>query len=326
MSDSALEVLRRLRAEAPGLVSGSALADGLGITRAAVWKAVETLRAEGHGIEAAPREGYRWLSAPEAITRRDLQLRLEGSGFGPVPELLESCGSTNDLALQRALAGAPHGTALLTENQTSGRGRRGRSWLAPPGRTLALSVLLRPELPPSRAPELTLVAAVAVAEALAAFDAPVGIKWPNDLELGGKKACGILTELQAEPERVNAVVVGIGVNVMLERSDLPPELQETATSLRESLGRPIDRTAFAATLLQRLAHWVELHAREGFEPVRAAWKARSSTLGHLVRVKTGNELIEGKAVDIDADGALLLEVGGARRRVIAGDVERLRKA
>ena len=233
-------------------------------------------------------------------------------------------GSTNDDARALAAAGCAAGTMVLADTQTAGRGRRGRAWESPPGENLYLSLVLRPELPPQRAPELTFVAAVAVAETLFDSGVPARIKWPNDLEHEGKKVAGILTELQADPDRVTGVILGIGVNLNLEARELPPELREIATSAQIIRGERVPRALFTAALLARLEHWYDLHAEEGFEPICARWRDLTSTLDRPVRVKTGGRTFDGIAQDVDETGALMVAHDGGLERVVAGDVEMLR--
>jgi BirA family transcriptional regulator, biotin operon repressor / biotin---[acetyl-CoA-carboxylase] ligase len=214
---------------------------------------------------------------------------------------------------------------VIAETQTAGRGRRGRAWASPAGKNLYLSVILRPELPPQRAPELTLVAAVALAQTIADSGLEPKIKWPNDIQLGGKKVAGILTELSSEPERVHFVVLGLGVNLNAEPGDFPPEVAELATSLAVARGVSVPRALFTAALCTRLEQWLEVHAQEGFSPVRAAWKGLSATLGQDVLVRTERDELRGIAEDVDESGALLVrDAKGTLHQVLAGDVEQLR--
>src|SRR5205823_3419404 len=190
----------------------------------------------------------------------------------------------------------------------------------------ALSVILRPTLPPSRAPELTLAAAVAVCEAARELGAASArIKWPNDVECRGKKLAGVLTELRAETDRVKHAVLGVGFNVSLEMHDFPEEFRATATSLLIETGEKTPRPVVCAGLLEHLEEWLSLHETEGFGPVRDRWRELSSTLGHRVRITGDGEALEGDAADLDEDGALLIRgPAGALVRVVAGDVEHCR--
>ncbi|WNG26040.1 biotin--[acetyl-CoA-carboxylase] ligase [Cystobacter fuscus] len=308
-----------------GFCSGEALSDKLGLSRTAVWKHVESLRGKGYRIDAVPARGYRLVDVPDKLTPLELAPLLSTHHLGQQIHFHESLPSTNVTAFQLAAEGAEHGEVVVTEQQTAGKGRRGRVWTSPPGVNLYFSAILRPELPPQRASELTLVAAVALAETLREQDADARIKWPNDVQLGGRKVAGILTELSADPDQVHFVVLGVGVNLNSGPEDFPPELAETATSLSRVLGRRVNRALFTSSLWGRLEEWMDLHHEVGFEPVRQRWVELSSTLGQEVRVRTDRAELRGVAEDIDAAGALLVRTPEGRlERVLAGDVEQVR--
>jgi len=270
--------------------------------------------------------GYRLVEVPDRLGEEQIAPLLASGEMGRSIHHFEELESTNDEAHRLAEAGALHGEVVIAEVQTKGRGRRGRSWIAPPGKSLAMSVILRPSLPPSRAPEITLLAAVALAEAARELGAhATRIKWPNDLEVRGRKLAGLLTELHADADRVRHAVLGIGLNVTLQPGDLPAELRAVATSLLIETGERQPRPMVCARILEHLEEWLSLHETEGFAPVAERWRELSSTLGHRVRVATEGATIEGDAVDLAEDGALLVrEAGGALVRVVAGDVEHCR--
>jgi len=305
-------------------ISGTALSDKLGLSRTAVWKHVEQLRRLGYRIDAQPARGYRLVEVPDRLTPLEVGPLLSTRELGRTLHHEESVGSTNALASQLAQEGALNGEVVIAEQQTEGRGRRGRSWASPKAKNLYLSVILRPDIPPSRAPELTLLAAVAVAETLKDSGVSAEIKWPNDLQVDGKKVAGILTELSADTEKVQSVILGIGVNLNAEAADFPPEVAEVATSVLQVRGQRVPRALFTAALLARLEQWLDTWTEQGFEPVRDAWRARSSTLGAEVLVRSESKELRGVAEDIDASGALLIKVGDKVERVLAGDVEQLR--
>lgn len=307
-------------------VSGATLSDKLGLSRTAVWKHVETLRRLGYRIDAQPARGYRLLEVPDRLTPLELSPLLTTRELGRTLHAFDSVASTNATAFALAQDGAFHGETVVAEAQTEGRGRRGRTWVSPQGKNLYCSVVLRPEIPPARAPEITLVTAVALTETLAELKVDARIKWPNDVQLEGRKVAGILTELSADAERVHFVVVGVGVNLNCVRAEFPPELQDTAVSVLDARGAPVPRALFAAALLARLEHWLDIWTDEGFGPVRDAWRRKCSTLGQRVRVKNERDELVGVAEDIDQGGALLVRVGERLERVLAGDVETLRPA
>lgn len=228
-------------------------------------------------------------------------------------------GSTNDEARRLAAEGAPEGTLVIADSQTAGRGRLGRRWFAPAGTSLLFSLIFRPPLAPAQAQRLTMCAGLAVAEAVhEEVGLEVGLKWPNDIVWEGRKLGGILTELETEGERLVYAVVGVGLNVNLDASALPPLLMP-ATSLAAALGRPVERLAL---LLAILARWEEHYRRlrQGHSPYRE-WAARLITTGQNVQVSLGEEVKEGLAIGVDADGALLLRRDdGQVERIWGGDV------
>ncbi len=305
--------------------SGEALSGKLGLSRTAVWKYVESLRTKGYRIDAAPARGYRLVEVPDRLSPLEIGPLLNTHDVGRTLHYRDTLPSTNEFAFRLASEGAFHGEVVIAEQQTAGKGRRGRSWVSPAGVNLYCSTVLRPDLPPQRAAEMTLTAAVALAETIREAGVDASIKWPNDVMVAGKKVAGILTELSAEPDRVHFVILGIGVNLNVKQKDLPDELRDIATSLFEARGQPVPRALFTAALLTRLEEWLDRHSDEGFAPVRAAWKKLSGTIGQEVLVKGESKEVRGVAVDIDESGALLVRTeGGKVERVMAGDVEQLR--
>lgn len=340
-------VAAALAAAGETFVSGEALAATLEVSRAAVGKHVAALRTRGFLIEAAPRRGYRLLRWPDSLEAEAVVPLLRSRRLGWPYQHLPTCESTNAALVQAGLDGAPHGTTVTAEAQTGGRGRRGRRWHSPPGAGLYVSILLRPELAPPEAPPLTLVAAVATAEALSeATGLEPRVKWPNDLLIHGRKCTGILLEMNAEPERVHFVVVGVGINVRAPTQPLPPELQETATSLEAALTAAsgetssptttsgeafspqpshwpplLSRPHLLALLLTRLETWTERYVAEGFGPVREAWIDRAAYLGEPVTVVAPDATWHGVALDVDERGALRVQrPDGSVHAVLAGDV------
>jgi BirA family biotin operon repressor/biotin-[acetyl-CoA-carboxylase] ligase len=250
---------------------------------------------------------------------------LNTSDLGRIVHASESLPSTNEAAFALAMEGASHGEVVIAEQQTKGKGRRGRGWISPPHVNLYFSAILRPELSPQRAPELTLVAAVALAETIRDSGVEASIKWPNDVQINGRKVAGILTELSAAEDQVSFVILGMGVNLNCDPASLGPDVATTATSLFHARGERVPRALFTAALFSRLEQRLEEHSREGFEPARQAWLKLSSTVGHEVLVKTDKSELRGVAEGIDDSGALLVRTEqGAVERVMAGDVEQVR--
>lgn len=303
-----------------GFLSGQAISRELGLSRAAIWKQIEQLRELGYTIEAIPRQGYRLVACPDRIEAEAInRLRRSTWGSGEMVRF-DEIDSTNRMAKQLAIQGAPEGTLVVAERQTGGRGRLGRGWSSPSG-GLWVSLILRPTLAPNQAARLTLLAAVAVANAITAVtELAVGIKWPNDLIVGGRKLCGILTEMSADMDRIAWVVVGIGLNANLLLGQLPTELAASATTLQHELGRPIDRNLLVAQILDQIGTEYQKLTDDQWEQVLDLWRAKSVTLGCPVQVTMPSERIAGQAIAIDEDGALLVSTESGVRRVLAGDV------
>ena len=310
-------------------LSGQVICEKLDLPRGVLLKTVDSLRARGFLIATGPGWGYRLVGLPDGLSTRELSPLLSTSELGRKLHFHWQLPSTSAEAHRLADEGAEHGEVVIAEEQTAGRGRRGRTWTTVPGKSLAMSVVLRPALPPMRAPELTLVAAIAVCEAARELGAgKATIKWPNDIECGGRKLAGLLLELRAEQDRIQHVVLGVGVNLNLEEADLPEELRPLATSMLLEREDPVPRALFCARTLGRLEDWLGLHEALGFEPVRERCRELSSTLRRRVSVQLGDgNTLEGEAIDLDETGALLVRVGsGAVHRVVSGDVEHLRGA
>lgn len=230
--------------------------------------------------------------------------------------------STNDEAGLLARAGAPHGTVVVADEQSTGRGRYGRSWHSPPGDNLYLSVVLRPELAPERAPPITLAGGLAVAEAVNKAGVSASLKWPNDVLASGRKLAGVLTEMNTRGQELEHVILGIGVNV--GATSLPPELAPIATSLRIELGRPVDREAFLRDLLPALERWLDEFFAGGVSAISRPWSDRAVLTGSRVRADAEDGPVEGEPVGLDDEGALLVEDdAGRRHRVVYGEVARI---
>jgi BirA family biotin operon repressor/biotin-[acetyl-CoA-carboxylase] ligase len=318
-------VLEALREAGGRPCSGGGLAEALGVSRAQVWKHVEALRRRGYEIEGTPGDGYRLQSVPDRLYPEEIQPGLATRWLAREIEWLDRTDSTNRVAGERARAGAPHGYCVIAEGQTAGRGRQGRSFFSPPYLNLYTSIVLRPTLSLAEAPTLILTAGVAVAEAVAACvggEDAVEVKWPNDVLLGGRKTSGILMELVAEATRVGHLVLGIGVNLNVDRARFPDDFRETATSLASYLGRPVERAAFARRLFGTLEDVLDLHAARGFAALRPRFDRFYRMAGRPVVVsEPGGARLEGVALAPDADGALTVRrPDGAVVRVLAGDV------
>jgi BirA family transcriptional regulator, biotin operon repressor / biotin---[acetyl-CoA-carboxylase] ligase len=314
------ELILGLLADAPDdYLPADALCGKLGLSHPAVFRQIGKLRGMGYRIDLKPLLGYRLVEVPDRLTSLELGPLLNTSELGISIHAFEEVTSTNDVARDLAETDAPHGTLVIAERQTRGRGRHGRSWASEPRENLTFSLVLRPQLPVGRAPELTLVAAVAIASELRAAGFPVAIKWPNDLLIEGHKVGGLLAEMSAEEGRLRYLVLGVGLNV--NARGFAPDLSDRVTSLRLSRGEPLPRALLLAALLGSLEGWLEVHAAEGFAGVRARAREWSATLGREVRIEEGGRVVTGLATDIDDSGALLVRsASGLVERVWAGDI------
>jgi BirA family biotin operon repressor/biotin-[acetyl-CoA-carboxylase] ligase len=318
-------VLDALRRAEGRVCSGEKLSADQGVSRAQIWKHVQALRDQGYAIEAAAGDGYRLAGLPDRLYPEEIAHGLETRWLARELRWLDSVDSTNRVALELARAGAAHGTTVVAEGQTAGRGRLGRAFFSPPYLNLYSSSVLRPVLATAQAPTWILAAACAVADAIAEelgdSDA-VEIKWPNDVLLGGLKTSGILMELGAEAARVAFLVLGIGVNLNVDRALFPEEFRASATSLSSHAGRRIERVAFARRLYHRLEETLDACAQGGFAAVRPRFESRFRMPGRRVAVQElDGSRVAGTALGIDADGALrVLRDDGVELRVVAGDV------
>ena len=318
------EILALLRSEPGAYRSGEEMSRRLGVSRAAVWKAVETLRREGYEIVSAPNRGYRLSAAPDDLRPGELAAALRGRLVGRTVVCLDTVDSTNSEVKRRAAGGAPEGRAVLSDEQTAGRGRRGNAFQSLKGKGLFCSVLLRPQVPLEALSQLTAWTAVAVCRAVeACCGLTCGIKWTNDIILNGKKLCGILTELEFEAESAAAVavVLGVGINVGQAEADFGPDLAPTAVSLTQALGRPVRRAELAVHLLAALD---EMYAAfpQGKAAYLAEYRRRCVTTGREVAlVGADGSRTPAFAQGVDDDFSLVCCLpGGTERTVTAGEV------
>ncbi len=319
MGDNTAGILRMLR-EGNGYVSGQRMSGKLGISRTAVWKSIEKLRKAGYLIDAVPRMGYLLLSGADVPTSDEIYRLCNAETFGRNVVFVESLVSTNDMAAMLASKGAVQGTVVTADAQTGGRGRRERSWYSPPGCNIYMSVILRPRVPPVDASQIPVLAVIGITRVLQSVCPGLEclVKWPNDVYCGGGKVSGTLCEMKAEPDMVNHVVVGIGLNVNMEkRDDLPPG----ATSLFIETGKKFSRAEIVARLLESFEkiymRWID---ERTVAPFAEEWRERSMLLGRKVEVRSGNETVVGTSVGITGEGALKLRLeDGNLRTVYAGD-------
>ncbi|HEX8960517.1 MAG TPA: biotin--[acetyl-CoA-carboxylase] ligase [Geobacteraceae bacterium] len=316
------QILALFRAKPGGVVSGEELSSLLNVSRTAVWKHIKALKDLGYRIEAVPSQGYRLVASPDLLIPEEITAGLATGRIGLRVISFRETDSTNEIAFRLAEDGAEEGTVVVAEAQRRGKGRLGRRWESPFGVNLYCSIILRPPILPMRAPQLTFLSAVAVARAVEAVT-PLkpSIKWPNDLLINGRKVAGLLNEMSAETEKVNFIILGIGVNINMRRDQFPADLRHPATSLFLESGGEVSRLAFTHALLEALDALYGTYLLHGYEPVRKEWLALSNVLGKKVRVSFQESETVGVAEGIDEEGALLVQLADGRvERVLAGDV------
>lgn len=314
-------ILELLRNHGDDYLSGEDVSRQLAVSRTAVWKHIQALKQAGYEIESHTRLGYRLRVVPDRLRPEEIIPHFSAKWMGNRIVYFNDIGSTNSEARNEAERGAPEGTIVLSEAQDSGKGRLTRGWYSPQYKGIWLSVVFRPKFRPQDAPKCSLMAAVALERAIACqTGVHCGIKWPNDLLIGNKKLIGILTEMSADFDSINYIIIGMGINVNLLAKDIPEDLQSIATSLAIVTGQLVERKALLGKILQELENSYEQVCVEGFDKLLDEWRQKSITLGKIVDVYGRNQHFSGQAMDIDSDGALLIARETGLERVLAGDV------
>ena len=313
------EILTILK-DTDGYVSGQELCERFGVSRTAVWKAMNQLKKEGYEIESVQNKGYHLVKTPDILSKNELVSIRKTKWVGTEICYFDVTDSTNTQAKSLGEGDAPNGTLVVAGKQESCRGRRGRSFESPAGTGIFMTLLLRPEIEPQNASMLTLVSALAVAKGIEHMvDLPVQIKWPNDIVINGKKVCGILTEMSAQMDYVNYIVIGIGINVGNE--EFPEEIKEVATSIYLESGKHVNRAMLIEKIWEEFEDYYELY--EKTQDLSSLVKEYDSYLvnrGQKVRVLDPKEPYEGKAMGITDRGELIVDTWEARRLVSAGEV------
>lgn len=318
----AVDVLKYLREKE--YISGEVLARKLGISRVAVWKQIQKLKDMGYAIITDQNLGYCLVSRPDLLIPPEVQRELSTTYIGKKIFYFPELESTNIIAKEKVLHRSEvinEGTIIIAEKQSAGKGRLGRKWFSPAG-GIWLSLILFPQLPPSYIPRITLMTAVAIVKAIKiCTQIKSQIKWPNDISIQGKKVCGILTEMSAELDIINWVIVGVGINVNIDHREFPEDIREKTTSLKEVLGREVPRVRLVQVFLREFEKYYEKLKRKEFPSILEEWKLYSCTLGREIRINIGERIISGEAVDISEEGALILKKeDGELIEIISGTI------
>ncbi|RGY99646.1 biotin--[acetyl-CoA-carboxylase] ligase [Clostridium sp. AM58-1XD] len=314
------EILKLLR-ETDGYVSGQELCEHFQVSRTAVWKVINQLKEEGYQIEAVRNRGYHLLEAADVMTEAELESRMKGQWAGRNLVYYQETDSTNDRGKKLAEDGCPHGTLVVADCQNAGKGRRGRNWTSPSGEAVYMSLVLRPEILPSCASMVTLVAAMAVAEGIRQVTGldPM-IKWPNDIVVNGKKICGILTEMSAEMDCIHYVVIGIGINV--NQKEFPEDIRDKATSLLLEKKESLSRSEIAAAVMESFEEFYSRYEKTGdLTLLMEDYNRMLVNTGKEVLIMAPSGNYSGTSQGIDRNGELLVQMDdGSVRRVISGEV------
>lgn len=306
MKTKILYVLRNTK----DYISGQELCRELGVSRTAVWKVMNQLKEEGYVIEAVPNRGYHLVSSPNLLSESEILSKLNTEWAGREVIYFEETDSTNTRAKELAEAGKPHGTLVVADMQTAGKGRRGRGWSSPKGTGIFMTLILKPDLLPTKASMLTLVAALAVESGIAMATGIRGkIKWPNDIVVNGKKICGILTEMSAEMEGIHHVVVGIGINANMK--SFPAEIQKVATSLSIEKQEEINRSDIICEIMKKFEYYYEKFIKEGdLSLLVEEYNGKMVNQNERVKVIGSEEEFQGTARGITKTGELVIDKDG----------------
>ncbi|WP_342472740.1 biotin--[acetyl-CoA-carboxylase] ligase [Metasolibacillus sp. FSL H7-0170] len=318
------KILQRFLAAAGEPISGQQLADELLVSRTAIWKHMQALQQDGYTFEVIKKKGYKLIAKSNRLDEMQIAAHLKTACYGQKIYHFDEVESTQIVAHELIRNGAADGTVVIAEKQTAGRGRMQRPWDSAEGQGVWMTTIIRPNILPHQAPQFTLVAAVALTHAISEVcqNFKPAIKWPNDILIDGKKCVGILTEMVAEADRIQALLIGTGINVNQQPEDFSQEVRGVATSLAIEEGRKIDRALFVAKYLGHLEQLSDIYVKEGFAPIKTLWEAASNTIGKHVRATTLREIIEGQAIGITEAGVLEIRTAnGEIKSVYSADIE-----
>jgi len=309
VSQTKVKTLKTLLQHQHHYVSGQALCEKLGCSRTAIWKQINELRKEGYTINSVQNKGYKLIAMPSKLIKEMIDMILKTDCFGRHLTYYDTISSTQKIAHHLAEDGAVEGTLVIADEQTGGRGRLGRAWHSPKGTGVWMSCILRPTLDMERIPQLTLVAAVAIVRAIKQVSGVrCGIKWPNDILYDGKKLVGILTELQAEVGSVQAVIIGMGINVNSDAESIPDELRSIATSLKIISGEAQSREHLIAAIMLEFEMLYRMYLEEGFSVIKQLWESHALSIGQPIRARLADgKVLCGTALGINDEGVLLIK-------------------
>lgn len=315
-------ILNLLREE-NDFVSGQKISDELGVSRTAIWKHMKTLRNEGYEIQSISNKGYKIIGTPDVLTSSEISPYMKTKYIARNIVHFDTVDSTNKVAKELAVDEAiKDGTLVVSEEQTMGKGRLGRKWVSPKNKGIWMSLILKPEIEPSEAAIVTQIGAAAVYLTLKEMGLDALVKWPNDIVVNKKKVCGILTEMNAELSRINYIVMGIGINVNLDKEEIDDEIINVATSVKIEKGESVSRQQILANIMK---HFEELYDdfvhNNNIDEAIQICKKGSAVIGEQITIIKKGEKISAKAIDLNKKGELLVQYeDGEISKVISGEV------
>lgn len=316
-------ILQELKTHAGQYISGEEISDMLQVSRTAVWKYINQLKDMGYVIESQTKKGYRLLESPDSLLPQEIRENIHTEVIGQHLKFLEQVDSTNLYAKKIAEGGFEDGTIIMADEQLKGKGRMGRAWSSPKGKGIWMTIMLKPKISPADAAKITLLTACAVCQGIEEICGIYPkIKWPNDIVINGKKLCGILTEMSAEMDEINYLIIGIGINVNLELAEFPQELQAIATSIKIEKGDSVIRKELAAAIINKFESYYKVFIETGsIKGYIMEYKKKSAILNKEVRVTSSFQELQGTVVDISEEGQLILKLGdGSIKEIISGEV------
>lgn len=317
------KIIKLFKDNQDSYLSGETLSKSLGISRAAIWKYINALKEDGYEFDSSTKVGYKLISSPDIVTYSEIEEFLKTNYIGRNYFHHHTITSTNDKAKELAKNNPINGCVVISEEQSSGKGRLGRNWTSPKNKGLWFSITLTPDIPPTDASKITLIGAAAIYLALSELGLETLIKWPNDVILNNKKVSGILTEMSGELNAVNYIIMGIGVNVNIDSSDFPSDILKTATSLKSETGKTINRKKLLASILNNFEVLYDDFINNGnFETTLNISRKASILIGKDVQCINRGIVSYGKVLDIDDNGELIVDFGenGGIKQIISGEV------
>ena len=316
------EIINLLKENEDNFISGEKISEKLGISRAAVWKHIKSIKEDGYEIESVSRKGYKLISSPDLLTFEEVNPYLNTNYIGKDIRYYNTIDSTNTKAKELGTAGAKEGTVVISEEQTGGRGRLGRQWVSPKFKGIWMSIILKPDIEPMDASKITQIGAAAVCMSINELGLKATIKWPNDIVLNGKKVCGILTEMSGELNKINYIVMGIGINVNIESEDFPGDIKDIATSIKIEAGKKVKRKELVASIFNNFEKLYDEFINSGtIKNSINICRENSALIGNDVKIIKRNEEVFAKAIGLTEDGELIVEYNdGKVDKIVSGEV------